>query len=1034
MMKENLNRMLEASNKLLLLLVISCISISAFAQESIITGNVISQEDGLAIPGVSVVIKGTTNGTITDIDGNYSIKAKMGDVLLFSFVGMKNFEQTVNSAKVNVKLEPESIGLDEVVAIGYGTQKKKEISGAVVQVKSEELTQISTADLGTALQGQVAGVNVQAASGAPGEGSNIQIRGLSSVNGANAPLFVVDGIPQDGDPRLSNNEIETLDILKDAASAAIYGTRGSGGVILITTKRGKEGQMKVSVDSYAGIQKITSGIELSNFDEYFYGFFNLQKALKDDAHYDNTWTSLELNPNDFTNNSNLVDVMQNDNALIQNHSINLSGGKKDLTYSLVASYFSQDGVLINSGYERFNVRSNTKFERGRWTFNVGLGARLEERESVPWNFLYEGYKYKPYQPMLDPNADIIQASGQETEGIQMGNMMAKFKQEDVRKGDQFNGNLQINFKILDGLNFTTRAGGSINNNTRVILNPPFTLYDDEGDLITNTQFRSKIRNESNRSTSFTWESGLNYQKKFGDHQLKLLGVFSTEQYTYTSFYGERKDLISSDISVINSGTAEPNAGSGTGQWGQDRDNTLVGMLARVQYDYKGRYLFSASVRRDGSSRFAKDNRWGSFPSASFAWNVADEAFWAGIKDVANSFKVRASMGTTGNQNFGDYRYSPTVSIGHDYPFGPEEAGSLYTGAIQTEYFNEEVQWETTQQTNVGIDMGFFGNKMTFNADVYNSNKENMLFPMLLPTSLGAGQGQSVTLNVGDMTNKGIELALGYRHSGKFSWGVNGTFTKNVNEITRMSSGTEISYFSDGYAINLPDNKDKITAIKEGYEAGSFFVMPTDGIANTEEKLSELQKVLPGAKMGDLIYLDTNGDGVIDDNDRVYGGSGMPDFELGLNLNANYKGFDMSMVWYASIGNEVINGSRMYAMTQGTHQDILYAYSEANPYGVLPTLRGDSHYNTRAWADIWVEDASFARLRNVTLGYRIPKRIIDDWGLSKLRVYVAADNPLTLTKYQGYDPEVGGNGLATRGLDRGSFPISAQYRVGVQIDF
>ncbi|WP_068471741.1 SusC/RagA family TonB-linked outer membrane protein [Saccharicrinis aurantiacus] len=1034
-MKENLNRMLEASNKWLLLLVISCISISAFAQESIITGNVISQEDGLAIPGVSVVIKGTTNGTITDIDGNYSIKAKMGDVLLFSFVGMKNFEQTVNSAKVNVKLEPESIGLDEVVAIGYGTQKKKEISGAVVQVKSEELTRISTADLGTALQGQVAGVNVTASSGAPGEGSNIQIRGLSSVNGNNSPLFVVDGIPQDGDPRLSNNEIETLDILKDAASAAIYGTRGSGGVILITTKRGKAGQMRVSVDSYGGIQKITSGIPLMDFEEYWYTQYAFA-SNNNGTHADNTWTPLEMNKNDFTNNSSILDVVQNDNAVIQNHSVNISGGKDDLKYSLVASYFQQDGVLINSGYERINVRSNTNYTKGRWDITMGLGMRVEEREREPWNLLYDAYKYKPHQAPLDPNQTVGSAGGdgQNNDANQLATMMYKFQQSDIENTDEFNGNINVRFNILKGFNYTLRAGARFSNGNRNTINPDIVVFNEDGEKVENSNTRSGIKNESKRSTSYTLENALDYTKKFGDHKLKLLGVVSTEKYTYVSFNASKKDIFSNEVTVINGAVSEPNAASGKGTWNQDRVNTLVGMLGRVQYDYKGRYLLSASVRRDGSSRFVKDNRWGMFPSASVAWNIADEAFWAPLSEIANSFKLRGSIGTTGNQNFADYSYYPTVSVGHDYPFGPDGKGELVNGAIQESFANSQVRWETTVQSNIGIDVGFFSNRLSFTADFYNSDKKDMLFPLLLPSSVGGGKDAEVILNVGNMNNRGVEFAAGWRQAGKVSWGVNGTFTKNINKITKMSGSTEISYFKEGYAINVSGNNDKITALKEGYEAGSFFVMETNGIINTEEKLGEYQKIVPSAKMGDLIYVDTNGDGSIDDNDRVYGGSGMPDFELGLNANVAYKGFDLSMALYASIGNEIINGSKMFAYDSGTHKDLLYQWSDSNPYGVIPSHRGGGHLNKRGWADVWVEDGSFLRLRNVTLGYTLPKTTLSSIGISKFRVYLATDNPLTLTKYQGYDPEVGGNGLATRGIDRGSFPISSQYRVGLQLDF
>ncbi|MDE5417536.1 TonB-dependent receptor [Labilibaculum sp. DW002] len=1011
------------------------LTFNMYGQEIQVRGKVISSEDNLGIPGVSVVIKGKTVGTITDIDGIYSINATKGETLVFSFMGMETLEQVITSANIDVALQAQSFNINEIVAIGYGTQRKKEVSGAVVQVKSEQLTKMATSDLGSALQGQVAGVSVQASSGAPGAAANIQIRGLSSVNGANAPLFVVDGIPQDGDPRLSNNEIETIDILKDAASASIYGTRGSGGVVLITTKQGKKGQMRIALDSYMGVQKITSGIELMNFDEYWYNSLTQTQTIKGTT-TDGIWTELETSKDDFTNNTNLMGTIQNDNAVIQNHSLNISGGTKDLTYSLVGSFFKQDGVLINSGYERYNVRSNTTFKKNKWTIRSGLGFRVEEQSDVPWNFLYDAYKYKPYAAPIDPSQDISVASGgkDSNDAMNLGNMMSKFKQSNVRNGEQFNANIDLNYEILKNFNLTTRAGVSFNNNTRIEIKPKFEVYTDEGELVVNTNTRSSVKNTSDRATSFTWESGLNYMKELGDHKIKLLGVFSTEKYTYTRFYGEKKDLFSNEVTVLNGASSEPNAGSGITQWERDRTNTLVGMLGRVQYDYKGRYILSASVRRDGSSRFGEENRWGTFPSASVAWNVADENFWSPLADVANSLKIRASYGTTGNQNFADYAFAPTISLNYDYPFGAEGDGMLAIGAIQTAYSNEDVKWETTVQQNVGFDLGMFNNKMTFTADFYNSDKKDMLFPLLIPTSGGAGEGKTVVLNVGDMNNKGMEFALGYRHSGKLSWSVNATYSKNVNEITKMSGSADIAYFTEGYALNEPSNRDKITALKEGYAAGSFFVMKTNGIVNTEAKLANYQKIDPEAKMGDLIYVDSNGNGKIEEGDRVYGGSGAPEYELGLNASVDYKGFDLAMVWFASVGNEVVNGSRAYAMISGTHKDLLYQHTIKNPYGVIPTNRGSGHMNYRGWSDMWIEDGSFVRLRNITLGYSLPKSMLTRLKLSKLRVYAAADNPLTLTKYQGYDPEVGGNGLATRGLDRGNYPVSAQYRMGIQLDF
>lgn len=1005
-----------------------------YGQEIQVRGKVISTEDNMGIPGVSVVIKGKTVGTITDIDGKYSLKAKTGDNLVFSFMGMETIEKIVNGAILDVSMEPQSYDINEVIAIGYGTQRKKEISGAVVQVKAEQLEKISTSDLGTALQGTVAGVSVQASSGAPGAASNIQIRGISSINGQNSPLFVVDGIPQDGDPRLSSSEIQTIDILKDAASCAIYGTRGAAGVILITTKQGKAGEMKVSVNSYYGVQNITSGIELLDFEDYFYSFFTHKNHLQATDNSDNIWTSLENSPDNFTNKTSILNTIENDNASIQNHSVNVSGGKQDLTYNVVGSFFKQEGTLINSNYERYNVRANTSFKKGKWTIKTSFGARVEEQAYASWNLLYEAYKYKAYQAPLNPNAVSFSGAGSlGNDQQQLGQVMAKLKQTDIRNGEQFNGNVNVNLELAKGLNLTASASMLYGNNTRVKINPLFEVFDDEGELVLNPNTRSGIRNESTRNTSFTWDAGINYTKKIGDHKIKLLAVASAEKYSYTGFWASGKDITSNEVPNLGQTTAEPAVGIGS-NWTQDKTNSLVGLLGRAQYDYKGRYLLSVSVRHDGSSRFGEDNRWGTFPSASVGWNISDENFWKNLNSPVNSLKLRGSYGTTGNQSFLDYSNAATISFGNDYPFGYEGTPYLASGGIQTAYANPYVQWETSIQKNIGVDLGLFDNKLTITADYYDTNKEDLLFPLLIPTAAGAGQNKDVILNVGDMNNRGVELAVGYRKHGKFSWAVNGTFSKNENEVTKMKGSNPISYFSSGNPIDVSGNNDKITVIREGYEAGAYMVMETDGVISTEAKLADYQKINSGAKMGDLIYVDQDGNNVIDEDDRVYGGSGTPDFEVGMNFNCDYKGFDFSMQWFASVGQEVINGSKMFAYTAGTHKDLLYQWSPDNPYGVIPANRGGSHDNYRAWSDIWIEDGSFVRLRNVTIGYSMPKHVINKLGLSKLRFYAAADNPLTLTKYTGYDPEVGNDGLATRGLDRGNYPISSQYRVGVQLDF
>ncbi|MEM6841316.1 MAG: TonB-dependent receptor [Bacteroidota bacterium] len=1035
-------------NFLSLLLLLSFMASSGlFAQSRAVTGQITADEDGESLPGVNILIKGTTTGTVTDIDGNYRITAPSPEtILVFSSVGFVSEEITVgNQSTINMVLSSDVQSLSEVVVIGYGTQEKKEVTGAVAQVDNETLSQTATPDIGTALQGQIAGVNVQASSGAPGATANILIRGLSSVTGANQPLYVVDGIPFNGDPKLSINEIETIDVLKDAASAAVYGTRGAGGVILITTKRGKAGQMKIGLDSYVGFQNITSDVPLMNFEDDLYARF-LWSSNINGTNFDNTWTPLETSPEGLTNRTDLRGVLQNDNALIQNHSLSVSGGKEDLTYSIVGTYFSQDGVLINSGYDRFNVRANTSYSKNRFQVTTSLGMRIEEQTYEPWQLLLEAYKYHPFQQAIDPNQGTIQNVGGSgsNEAINVGNMSTKLKQSDVRNGSQLNGNIQVDYSLTDAIRLTSRIGGNLTDNTRIRINPLFKVFDNEGEIVPLTQ-RSGVYNYSDRSTGMAWENSISYDKEFGNHHLRVLGVFSMERYTFASFFAQKFDLISNDVTVLNGATLDPNVGTGT-NFNQDRVNSLIGMLGRIQYDYKGKYLLSVSARRDGSSRFSQQYRWGTFPSVSAGWNISDERFWEPLSNFANAFKVRASYGTTGNQNFLDYSNAATITLARDYVFGPESDNSLALGAIQTAFANENVKWETTEQTNVGFDLAFLQNKLTFTGDFYNTNKQDMLFPLLLPTSTGAGQNATVVLNVGDMNNRGMEFATNYRHQGKFSWSLGGTFATNQNKITKMSGSNKIAYLAGSTVVDGVPNEDRVTVLAEGYEAGSFFVIETDGIISTEEELATYQELVPTARLGDLRYVDqltvdTNGDGIpdeadgqINNDDRVYAGSGMPDFEVGLNFSAQYAGFDFTMQWYAAVGGEVINGSRAFAYKFGTHQDLVHQWSPQNTTSNIPANRGRDHENYRGFTDYWIEDGTFIRLRNVALGYSIPRSITERAGISKLRVYIAAQNPLTFTEYSGFDPEVGNNGLQTRGLDKGNYPISTQYRAGIQLDF
>lgn len=1017
------------------------------AQNVTVKGNVTG--DGQPLAGASIIVVGTNRGAVSDFDGNFEIETDANSTLRISYLGYVDTDVKVNGqTTINVDLKEDAAALDEVVVVGYGTQKRKEITGAVGQVKNEDLVLNATADLGTALQGSIAGVNVTASSGQPGAESNILIRGIGSVFGVNTPLYVVDGIPFDGDPKLSIDEIETVDVLKDAASTAVYGTRGANGVILITTKKGKEGIMKMNLHTWYGMQSITSGLPLMEIEDYLYSFHLTRNALNG-TFFGNTWSSITQGTHRLTNNTNQSKIVENNNAPIQNHNLSISGGKEGLTYNINASMFKQDGMLINSKYERFNIRANTQYNKGKWNIATGMGFRIEERDREPWQLLLQSYRYNPSNQELDPSdVDIsFPGSGNSNEVTNIGNNLLRLLQTDRDNVDSFDANIRAKYNITESFSYTGRFGMNYSNSTRQIINPEFNIFDEDGELVPPTQL-SGVRELYTRRTKHTMENILNYKKSFGSHNFNWTGLFSAEKSFAKSTFADRRDLLSNEITELGGAVGGADVGNNGGRW-NNRTITLLGFMTRLQYNYKGKYLFSAAVRRDGSSQFGDANRWGTFPSASIGWNVSDESFWQPLKRVATSLKLRAGYGQVGNDGFEPYSNQATIGIDRDAVFGAEGVDNLLLGAIQERFANPNVQWETSISRNAGFELGLFKNKLNISADFYKENKENLLLPLIVPPTTGVGTGgnSTVVVNVGDMVNEGMEWSLNYKHKGKLSWNLGATFTTNDNLVTRMSGSNKIIYLNNSEVVQGVPNEDLVSVVAEGFPAASFFLIETDGIISSQEELDAYNPLVGGtANLGDLRYVDaltvdTDGDGIPDAgdgtinlDDRRFTGNGLPDFEAGLNFSARYKNFDFAMQWYAAIGGDVMNGSKAYAYKHSTHQDLVYQWSEQNPTSLIPANRGRDHENFRGYTDFWLEDGSFARLRNVALGYSIPKDAIDKHGISRIRVYLSAQNPITITKYTGFDPEVGNNGFSTRGLDRGNYPISSSFRFGVQLDF
>ncbi len=1002
-----------------------------FAQQTV-TGTVTDEETGESIPGVSVYIKGTTSGTITSLDGAYALEVEEGSTLVFSFIGYVRQETAADKAVINVALHADVVALNEVVAVGYGVQKKKELTGAVTQVKAEEMLKIAASDFTKTLQGQVAGVNVTESSGRPGDQANIQIRGLGSITGSASPLYVVDGIPQNGNPNIPSEDIATIDILKDGAAAAVYGTRASNGVILISTKRGKAGTTKVNFSSYYGVQNITSGTPLLNTKEHIYVDEQLQISAGGDGS-----PILTFNPNALDYDTDFVNAILNDNAAIQNYNLRLSGGKDGLTFNVNTNYFNQDGILIQSGYDRLTTRANASFKRGKFSAFTSLGIMHANKAQEPWG-LYEYSMFQgPYRP---PLGDL---SGKESITIEgsnpnhVGFLARLLNNEDDRVENSYSASANLKYEIIKGLSYQLNLGMNYWNYKRIFWQPKLLIYD-ENDNLNEAGSRKEaiLQNDFNNSLKYTMENVLNYTKTFNKHSLSALLGYTIETTNRENVSITKQDFISNDVKTFDGGSTM------IAITGNNTENGITGKLARLQYNYDGRYLISASVRQDGSSNFSANKRYAYFPGVSAGWNINEENFMSGMENIDN-LKLRASYGEVGNQGISPYLYETFIDPNIDYVWGKEESDELGAGAIQRGYANAYVQWETNISRNIGVDLLMYRGKLSLTADLYQNDKKDMLLAVLLPPSAGtnvphdyANRYKSMMNNVGNMVNKGIEVAASFKHRTKYTlgWQISGTFTKNINEITGLGTMDEIALQDSKPGSWRSSLQDVTTYMRPGHEAGAFFLIPTEGIIKTEEELVKYQELVPTAQLGDLRMVNTTKDNVIDDKDRVYAGSGMPKFETGLIFNADYKGFDVSMHLYYSHGAKVYNGAKFFAYSQKRHKDLYSMWTPANPNSNIPAARNSAeHDNYRTRTDYFLEDGSFLRIRNFTLGYTIPKRVFGN-KVEQLRCYLTAQNPLTFTKYEGYDPEVGGNGVSTRGIDKGNYPITRKFLMGVQFDF
>lgn len=1031
----------------ILSLLFCAFAIALYAQDYAVQGVVTSTDDNLPLPGVNIVVKGTTVGTVTDWDGNYSISVPQSGILVFSYIGTKTREVKVNrSGVVNVALEPDSEMLDEVVAIGYGTMKKSDLTGSVASISADQLKKTPAAGIDQALQGRAAGVTVNANSGQPGAGAEVRIRGIGTINGA-GPLYVVDGVIVNDINFLSPNDIATTEILKDASSTAIYGSRGANGVILITTNKGSAGRSEVSYNGYVGWQNRWNKLDLMKRDEFVETIIGLKNVKSEVNYYEkngfNAWLSAyrlgrdpyypvvmsDKNPNGFNYSeveTDWQDAVFNKNAMIQNHHISIDGGTDKSNYSFSVNYFDQEGTVIGSDYQRITIRANTSFQVKDWlkigenlSFSKSGGRNAMNNNASPQaSVLSAALAMAPWDPVYYPAGTTNQAGddfgGRISTPSNFKNVTNPMSMVDNSfpsdKYERWVGDVYVELKPLKGLTFRSDISLDLTLARHRLFKPAFEL---SGKDYNPENFLSR---SMSRSAMVIWDNILTYTGKIGNHDFSLMGGTTTEEYNYYSIGG-------SGSGILNPGSTRWYLNQTTTKRSYAGDDVSrsrrFSFLGRLHYSYLNRYLLTANFRADGTNKFP-ENTWGYFPSVALGWKISEEGFLA---DVANLdvLKLRAGWGRIGNEQIGNDRFTQTIAGGGptfvSYVLGENQTWT--NGAAVLTYVNQGGKWEVTETLNLGVDFGLFNGLLSGSVELFKRDTKEMILTVKGPAYVG--NRYDASKNVGIVRNQGVELTLDHKNKiGKMNYSIGGNVSFIKNELTDLNGGERVY---DGYIIH---DKDYSLYTLWGYEYQGVY-------RSNEEAASHLYgytaEELP-YKAGDAKYTDLNGDGLIDDADKLDMGNPFPWLTYGLNLGLEWKGVDVQLFFQGVAGNEIYNHVRH--RTEGKGEEVTLstamrnAWTVNNPDGSIPNPYGTS--NNYFVSTRFVEDGSYLRLKNMQVGYTLPQKVTSKVGISRCRLYVSASNLLTFTNYTGYDPEVGG------GIDYGNYPQARTVMVGLNLNF
>lgn len=1000
--------------------------------QSLLTGKIMD-ENGQPLPGANIIEKGTTNGVQTDFDGNFSIQVDNNATLVISYIGYKTQEILVNGqSNITVNMAEDAAGLDEVVVVGYGTVKKSDLTGSVASISTDEIKDVPITRIDQALVGKIAGVQVKSVSGEPGAAPQIRVRGVGSISAGVEPLYVVDGFPMDNLQMLNPNDIESLDILKDASATAIYGSRGSNGVVLITTKRGRTGKAVITFDSYTGFQTVEKIPEMKNAMEQANWFYDGIRNKNLDA-----GNNVSGNPRNwaFPVPQGIIDVLDGTNtydheplnsifrtAQQSHYQLTATGGSENIKYAISGEYLDQDGIVVNSNFKRYSVRTNIDAQlTKRLSVKLNLNPSYTQQSSLPVTgegccrgsgIVAAALQIHNFFPIVNEDGSYFNFEGLETlAGVNNPLAVAKETQA-LENRAQVLGNINIEYKILEALKLNVMLGGRLINSKAMRFKPSLDVF-----------FNEPATGRDEASASYNWltEYTLNYDKSFGKHNLKALAGFTAQKQRTDINALESNQYPNNLVPTLNAASGITFGTSDVNQW------SLVSYLARINYDFENRYFLTTSIRTDGSSRFGLDNKYATFPSLALAWVVSNEKFLE-ESNLLNLLKLRASYGESGNNNIGNYQQYGTIEY-QKYPFGESVVG----GYSPVQIANPLLTWEKQSQVNLGVDLGLFKGRINMTVDHFQSKNTDLLLNVNIPSTTGF---TNALQNIGEVKNRGWEFALNtVNFQGKFNWETSFNLSTYKNEVTKLGpTGDPI------YAGN------NVTMI--GKPLGMFYGYLTDGVFMNQAELDEGPIYNPGASdashVGDIRFKDVSGpngvpDGIIDNFDNTIMGNPYPDFYYGMSNRFSFNGISLSVDLQGSQGNDVLSVTRD-AGNSGRGRVRGYAFSnnywksEQDPGdGVTPRPNDSPTGGARRPSQNWVDNGSFLRITNITLGYEIPERITDKLHFNSLRFYVTATNPFLFTDYVSFNPDVSFRGDPLRpGNEANDYPLGKGITLGLNL--